>query len=142
MVLEGGGHDHLGPLLGPHLVLLLQGPGFLRGRLLDGRRGRGHGTGDGGRHRRARLHGRCAPGGGGEPGHRGEQAEEHLGATPMITLATAHPAKFPDAVKDACGVEPPLPPRMADLFERPERVTEVPNDLAALQALIRERRRA
>ena len=58
----------------------------------------------------------------------------------MITLATAHPAKFPAAVKDACGVDAPLPPHMADLFDRPERVTQVPNDLAALEALIRERR--
>ncbi|MCT8161348.1 threonine synthase [Pseudoruegeria sp. SHC-113] len=61
-------------------------------------------------------------------------------ATPMIALATAHPAKFPDAVERACGLRPALPARMADLFERPERLTEVPNDLAALEALIRERR--
>ena len=67
-------------------------------------------------------------------------AEEHLGATPMITLATAHPAKFPAAVKEACGVDAPLPPHMADLFDREERLTQVPNDLAALEALIRERR--
>ncbi|MDZ4313017.1 MAG: threonine synthase [Cypionkella sp.] len=66
-------------------------------------------------------------------------AEEHLSAAPMITLATAHPAKFPDAVEAAMGVRPQLPPRMADLFDRPERVTRVPNDLGALQALIRER---
>jgi threonine synthase len=66
-------------------------------------------------------------------------AEEHLGAVPMITLATAHPAKFPDAVEAATGLRPGLPPRMADLFDRPERVTRVPNDLAALQTLIRER---
>ena len=64
------------------------------------------------------------------------------GATPMVTLATAHPAKFPDAVEAATGIRPPLPPRMADLFERSERVTRVPNDLAALEALITERRRA
>jgi threonine synthase len=57
----------------------------------------------------------------------------------MITLATAHPAKFPDAVEAAMGVRPALPPRMADLFDRPERVTRVGNDLAALQAIIRER---
>ena len=63
------------------------------------------------------------------------------GATPMVTLATAHPAKFPDAVEKASGIRPPLPPRMADLFERDERVTRVPNDLAALEALIQERRR-
>jgi threonine synthase len=66
-------------------------------------------------------------------------AEEHLGASPMITLATAHPAKFPDAVKAATGIHPALPPRMADLFDRPERMTRVPDDLAALQTLIRER---
>ncbi len=66
-------------------------------------------------------------------------ANEHLGATPMITLATAHPAKFPDAVEAATGIRPGLPPRMADLFERTERVTRVANDLPAIQALIRER---
>lgn len=66
-------------------------------------------------------------------------AEQHLGAAPMITLATAHPAKFPAAVEAATGVHPPLPPRMADLFEREERVTRVANDLGALQTLIRER---
>ncbi|KJZ18245.1 threonine synthase [Loktanella sp. S4079] len=66
-------------------------------------------------------------------------ADAHLGATPMVTLATAHPAKFPDAVKEASGVAAPLPPRMADLYDRPERVTRVANDLAALQAVIRER---
>ena len=66
-------------------------------------------------------------------------AEEHLGTVPMITLATAHPAKFPDAVEAAMGQRPALPPRMADLFDRPERVTRAPDDLAALEALIRER---
>jgi threonine synthase len=62
--------------------------------------------------------------------------------TPMVTQATAHPAKFPDAVEVATGNRPDLPARMADLFDRPERVTRVPNDLAALEALIQERRRA
>ena len=69
-------------------------------------------------------------------------AEAQLGrdpVTPMITLATAHPAKFPDAVEAATGLRPDLPPRMADLFERPERMSDLPDDLAALQALIRER---
>lgn len=66
-------------------------------------------------------------------------AEESLGANPMVTLATAHPAKFPDAVQAATGIHPPLPPRMADLCDRTERVTRVPDDLTALQALIRER---
>ena len=67
-------------------------------------------------------------------------AEEHLGSAPMITLATAHPAKFPDAVEAATGIRPPLPKRMADLYDRPERVTEVQNDLHAIEGLIRERR--
>ncbi|MBT8411091.1 MAG: threonine synthase [Octadecabacter sp.] len=67
-------------------------------------------------------------------------AEHFQGATPMITLATAHPAKFPDAVEQATGIRPPLPPRMADLYDRAERVTRVPNDLAQLQNLIKERR--
>ncbi len=66
-------------------------------------------------------------------------AGAHLGATPMITLATAHPAKFPDAVEAAMGTRPALPARMADLYTRPERLTRVPNDLGALQGLIRER---
>jgi len=68
-------------------------------------------------------------------------ADQHLGAVPMVTLATAHPAKFPDAVEAATGIRPALPERMADLFDRPERVTRVPNDLSALEALIQERRR-
>ncbi len=60
-------------------------------------------------------------------------------ATPMVSLATAHPAKFPDAVENASGIRPPLPNRMADLYERSERVTRVPNDLTALETLIQER---
>ncbi|MEM9477479.1 MAG: threonine synthase [Pseudomonadota bacterium] len=61
-------------------------------------------------------------------------------ATPMITLATAHPAKFPDAVEAATGLRPPLPNRMADLYERNERLVRVDNDLHAIEALIEERR--
>ncbi|SNR51208.1 threonine synthase [Puniceibacterium sediminis] len=60
-------------------------------------------------------------------------------SVPMITLATAHPAKFPDAVEKASGIRPPLPDRMADLYDRPERVTRAANDLAELQTLIKER---
>ncbi len=58
-------------------------------------------------------------------------------AVPMITLATAHPAKFPGAVEAATGIRPPLPPRMADLYERDERLTRVPNDLEALKTHIK-----
>ncbi|MCB5410131.1 threonine synthase [Pseudogemmobacter faecipullorum] len=66
-------------------------------------------------------------------------AHENAGQGMMVTLATAHPAKFPDAVEKASGLRPALPPRMADLFGREERVTRVPNDLGALTSLIRER---
>ena len=65
-------------------------------------------------------------------------AQSHLGATPMVTLATAHPAKFPDAVEAATGIRPALPPRMADLFDRPERMTRVANDLTQIESMIRE----
>ncbi|WP_298843035.1 threonine synthase [uncultured Roseobacter sp.] len=65
-------------------------------------------------------------------------AEARISGTPMITLATAHPAKFPAAVEKASGVHPPLPARMADLYERSERVSRVPNDLGALKEHIRE----
>ncbi len=60
-------------------------------------------------------------------------------AVPMITLATAHPAKFPAAVEAACGVHPELPKHMAGLFSRDEHITKVDNDLGAIEALIRER---
>ena len=66
------------------------------------------------------------------------EEQRHTG-TPMITLATAHPAKFPAAVEEASGVHPPLPERMADLYERSERMTRVENDLGALETLIKER---
>jgi len=56
---------------------------------------------------------------------------------PMITLATAHPAKFPAAVEQASGIHPPLPPRMSDLYDRPERVTRIANDLATIEDHIR-----
>jgi threonine synthase len=60
---------------------------------------------------------------------------------PMITLATAHPAKFPDAVEKATGVRPPLPPRLADLHTRKERVSVLANDLATVEAFVASRAR-
>ncbi|MFA5493179.1 MAG: threonine synthase [Porticoccaceae bacterium] len=58
-------------------------------------------------------------------------------AVPMIALATAHPAKFPEAVKRAgYPQDPPLPHHMADLFDRTERFEVLDNDLAAVQAFI------
>ncbi|MEO0344223.1 MAG: threonine synthase [Pseudomonadota bacterium] len=56
---------------------------------------------------------------------------------PMITLATAHPAKFPDAVEAATGIRPALPPRMADLFDLPERVTKTGNSLDEVEDIIK-----
>jgi len=61
---------------------------------------------------------------------------------PMVVLATAHPAKFPDAVQKATGERPQLPPRLADLMSRTERVDGLPNDVAALKALIDDRTEA
>jgi threonine synthase len=57
-------------------------------------------------------------------------------AVPMVVLATAHPAKFPDAVEGATGVRPPLPAHLSNLFERPERFEVVANDFATVRGLI------
>lgn len=55
----------------------------------------------------------------------------------MITLGTAHPAKFPDAVAESgLSVQPPLPAHMADLFEREERYTVLDNNIAGVQEFI------
>jgi len=63
-------------------------------------------------------------------------------AIPMVVLATAHPAKFPDAVEKATGVRPPLPARLGDLMDRAERVDGLRNDIDELKAMIDERRMA
>ena len=63
-------------------------------------------------------------------------------ASPMVTLATAHPAKFPAAVESACGVVPDLPARVGDLFGREERMTRLPADQAAVEAHVRANSRA
>ena len=62
--------------------------------------------------------------------------DDHAG--PVVTMATAHPAKFPDAVERATGVHPALPEILADLLERPERTTTVAADLAAVEALVEQ----
>ena len=74
--------------------------------------------------------------------HVARKALERDSKTPMVALATAHPAKFPDAVYAAAGVRPELPPHLADLIERPERFTVVANDQAAIERFITERARA
>ncbi len=57
--------------------------------------------------------------------------------SPVVTLATAHPAKFPDAVERATGFRPGLPEHLADLFDRPERTGLLPNDLGQVQSFVR-----
>ncbi len=58
---------------------------------------------------------------------------------PMVVLATAHPAKFPDAVQKAIGTRPALPARLGDLMDRTERLDGLPNDAAALKQMIDDR---
>lgn len=62
--------------------------------------------------------------------------------TPMVTLGTAHPAKFPAAVKEASGIDPALPAWMSDLFGRPERLTVLPNEQRQIEDFIAARSRA
>lgn len=61
---------------------------------------------------------------------------------PMITLATAHPAKFPAAVERALGLPPPEPAIVAAQRQRPERMTVLPNDVKAVSSFISARTRA
>ena len=58
---------------------------------------------------------------------------------PLVALACAHPAKFPDAVTEATGQRPPLPDRLADLYQRPETFTRLPNDVEAVKQFVRDR---
>lgn len=70
-------------------------------------------------------------------------AEQYLsGNTPMVTLATAHPAKFPDAVKSASGIHPDLPARMGDMMEREERFFTLSNQTADVETYIAKNSRA
>ncbi|WP_431861177.1 threonine synthase [Azospirillum sp.] len=69
-------------------------------------------------------------------------AVETAPGRPVVVLATAHPAKFPDAVEKATGRRPALPPRLGDLYEREERLSVLPNDLAQVQAFVAQRARA
>jgi threonine synthase len=63
-------------------------------------------------------------------------------ANPVVLLATAHPAKFPETVEDVLGVKPALPAHAADLLDRAERIDPITDDTARLKALIKERSRA
>ncbi len=63
-------------------------------------------------------------------------AEEEPADVPIITLATAHAAKFPDAIKRACDIEPPAPPALARFLSQSETYTRLANDEAALKQFI------
>jgi threonine synthase len=62
----------------------------------------------------------------------------HNHEIPMVSLSTAHPAKFPEAVKEVTGKHPELPTHMADLFKREEKFDILANDLATLKNYILE----
>jgi threonine synthase len=66
-------------------------------------------------------------------------AQMQPGDEPMVTLATAHPAKFRDAVERACGVRPPQPESVGHLFQREERYSVLPADLATIEGWIAQR---
>jgi threonine synthase len=68
-------------------------------------------------------------------------AQKHLGGTPMVTLATAHPAKFPDAVEAACGIRPELPDWARPMLTRREVYQVLPAELAVVEAAIEARTR-
>jgi threonine synthase len=70
------------------------------------------------------------------------EKETRDASVPMVVLSTADPAKFPAAVKAACGVEPPLPDWLADLPKRKERVTVLPADQAAVERFVASASRA
>jgi threonine synthase len=59
--------------------------------------------------------------------------------TPMVMLGCAHPGKFPDAVRQATGQEPPLPPRLAAVMKKAEIFTVLPNDAARVKRFIRQK---
>jgi len=63
-------------------------------------------------------------------------AQALAGEHPVVTMATAHPAKFPDAVERATGVRPALPEHLAELFDRPERTELIANDLAVVEEYV------
>ncbi|HEY6025529.1 MAG TPA: threonine synthase [Pseudolabrys sp.] len=69
-----------------------------------------------------------------------KEARDH--SIPMVVLSTAHPAKFPDAVRAACGHTPALPDWVGDLNARPERVTVLPADQTKVEQFVASASRA
>ncbi len=74
--------------------------------------------------------------------HAARKALAHDPSTPMVVLATAHPAKFGAAVEKATGRKPELPPHLAPIMDKPEKFTVLSNDQAKVEAFVRERARA
>ncbi len=66
-------------------------------------------------------------------GYAAARAANLPGDIPVVTLATAHPAKFPDVVTRVTGQVPVLPARLGDLFNLPEHCTALPGDYAAIR---------
>jgi threonine synthase len=64
------------------------------------------------------------------------EKEKRDPSVPMVVLSTAHPAKFPDAVKAACGITPALPDTLADLGRREERIVVLPADQTAVEKYV------
>lgn len=71
-----------------------------------------------------------------------EAAERHMTQlqAPIISLATAHPSKFPDAVEEASGFSPILPSHLSDLYERKESYEILPNDEVIVKSYILKQR--
>ena len=71
------------------------------------------------------------------PARSAARARAPQQAVTTVAMATAHPAKFPEAMERATGLHPTLPDRLADLFEREEHFTVLPNDLTAVESAVR-----
>jgi threonine synthase len=69
-------------------------------------------------------------------------AKQPISDVPMVTLSTAHPAKFPAAVEAATGVRPALPLWLGDLMQREERFSVLPNDIGAVAGFVEAHARA
>jgi threonine synthase len=70
-----------------------------------------------------------------------DAADAPAGAAEIV-LATAHPAKFPDAMQQITGARPALPDRLRSLMMLPERITPLPNDARAIEAFVEKNARA
>jgi len=68
--------------------------------------------------------------------HAARQAGTYNNDTPSVIVSTAHPAKFPDAVKEATGITPPVPERLAAVLDKPERFDTLPNSFDKLNDFI------